>query len=228
MVLILVDDIMEYLSATQIAYNNAVIYHNFHHACDVLQAVFYFLVSIGAIPPLIATDSATRPSATGLGKLIRPVDALTLIIAAIGHDVGHPGVNNLFLVKVKAAVAQLYNDHSVLESYHCAASSRILRHYWPAAHSDIAMRKLMISSILATDMTLHSQYTTRLDDLRQKWSTSGSDMSKEDSNIIAAHRELICCLLIKSADICNVVRNASSLESSGKYILINCISGSYI
>lgn len=30
--------------------------------------------------------------------LIRPKDIFALIVASIGHDVGHPGVNNVFLV----------------------------------------------------------------------------------------------------------------------------------
>lgn len=29
--------------------------------------------------------------------LLRPIDMLALLMAAIGHDVGHPGVNNGFM-----------------------------------------------------------------------------------------------------------------------------------
>lgn len=32
--------------------------------------------------------------------LITPLDALALVLASIGHDVGHPGVNNMFMVSV--------------------------------------------------------------------------------------------------------------------------------
>lgn len=197
--------LIDYISAIRNAYNTSVIYHNFRHCIDVLQAIFQFLVTIGALPALESTTSATPPVQKGLAQLLRPVDVLTLLIAAIGHDVGHPGVNNMFLVKVKAAVAQVYNDHSVLESYHCAASSRILSRYWPAAYSDLAMRKLMISSILATDMTLHSQYTGRIDNLRKKWVESGRTLNTQDNKAMDEDRELLCCLLIKCADICNVV-----------------------
>jgi hypothetical protein len=35
------------------------------------------------------------------GLLLRPSDAFALLIAAIGHDAAHPGVNNLFLVRDK-------------------------------------------------------------------------------------------------------------------------------
>jgi hypothetical protein len=30
--------------------------------------------------------------------IIRPCDIFALLMASIGHDVGHPGVNNMFLV----------------------------------------------------------------------------------------------------------------------------------
>ncbi|MGK7577986.1 hypothetical protein ACSRCD_23080, partial [Salmonella enterica] len=71
-----------------------------------------------------------------IASLLSPFDTLTLLISAIGHDVGHPGVNNFFLVKLNAPLAQLYNDNSVLEAFHCAAFSQILRRHWPAAFTD--------------------------------------------------------------------------------------------
>lgn len=42
------------------------------------------------------TKSATnkRPQ-----DVLRPKDIFALLIAAIGHDAAHPGVNNMFLVK---------------------------------------------------------------------------------------------------------------------------------
>ena len=103
-----------------------------------------------------------------VAELLEPFHALTLLISAIGHDVGHPGVNNAFLVALNAPLAQLYNDRSVLESFHCAAYSQILRRYWPQAFCDSAMRKLMINNILATDMGLHFKYMSDLGALQQK------------------------------------------------------------
>src|SRR4029450_3755693 len=93
------------------------------------------------------TESRSMPEKSPMASLITPFEAFTLLITAIGHDVGHPGVNNGFLVTLNAPLAQLYNDRSVLESFHCAAYSQILRRYWPAAFSDTKMRNLMISSI---------------------------------------------------------------------------------
>ncbi len=135
-----------------------------------------------------------------------PFDALTLLVTAIGHDVGHPGVNNGFLTTLNAPLSQLYNDKSVLESFHCAAYSQILRRYWPAAFEDRAMRSLMISSILATDMGTHFDYMKRLGDLQERLAHSNSSdgwngRQLEDNKVLA------CALLIKCADVSNVARH---------------------
>lgn len=139
-----------------------------------------------------------------MAALLSPFEALTLLITAIGHDVGHPGVNNGFLVTLNAPLAQLYNDRSVLESFHCAAYSQILRRYWPAAFADSKMRNLMISSILATDMGLHFDYMRKLGELQAKLRASDSTEGWTDATA-NENKALACALLIKCADISNVV-----------------------
>lgn len=162
------------MAASRNAYNTFVPYHNFRHVIDVLQATFHSLLSIGALPRYPHGSSKKSVTVSPIAALIRPFDALTLLITAIGHDVGHPGVNNSFLVVLNAPLAQLYNDNSVLESFHCAAYSQILRRFWPAAFNDLQMRKLMISSILATDMQLHPDYMKQLGWLQDKLHTDRS------------------------------------------------------
>jgi 3',5'-cyclic-nucleotide phosphodiesterase len=168
------ENLTVFLVASRSAYNAFVPYHNFRHVVDVLQAIFHFLVQLGRLPRY-PYSSSPRPKQTPspIAALIRPFDALTLLITAIGHDVGHPGVNNAFLVTLNAPLAQLYNDRSVLESFHCAAYSQILRRHWPAAFSGVEMRQLMISSILATDMGLHFDYMKKLGFLQEKLHENG-------------------------------------------------------
>ncbi|KAI4260409.1 MAG: hypothetical protein LQ352_000271 [Teloschistes flavicans] len=201
-------DLKSFLLASRAAYNSFVHYHNFRHVIDVMQAVYYFLLHLGTLPPYpqpYPSPDESPLSKSPIGSLLRPSDALTLLISAIGHDVGHPGVNNAFLVALNAPLAQLYNDRSVLESFHCAAYSQILRRYWRSVFEDTAMRGLMINSILATDMGLHFKYMTDLGNLQEKvhhnrgtegWSPQALD----------EYRALACALLIKCADISNVAR----------------------
>jgi hypothetical protein len=224
------DDLTTFLMACRKAYNDFVLYHNFRHIVDVLQAVFFFLLQIGILPPYTpkgsrestnavdaptssptttttATATATTPTTSTefapLATLLKPFDALTLLISAIGHDVGHPGVNNAFLVALNAPLAQLYNDRSVLEAFHCAAYSQILRRYWPEAFSDTGMRKLMINSILATDMGLHFKYMVDMNNLQER--VNATPIDDWSPKTLEETRDLCCGLLIKCADISNVV-----------------------
>ncbi|CAK7212363.1 3',5'-cyclic-nucleotide phosphodiesterase [Sporothrix bragantina] len=211
------DQLICFLVACRAAYNSFVPYHNFRHVVDVLQATFNFLVNIGALPPYPHTlspstsspkkSSAPLPSAqkSPMASLIQPFEALTLLITAIGHDVGHPGVNNGFLVVLNTPLAQLYNDRSVLESFHCAAYSQILRRYWPAAFNDSKMRNLMTSSILATDMGLHFDYMKKLGNTQEKLAESNTT-DGWNGRVLEDQTALACALLIKCADISNVAR----------------------
>ncbi|KAH6624658.1 hypothetical protein B0J18DRAFT_185386 [Chaetomium sp. MPI-SDFR-AT-0129] len=201
------DQLHRFLLACRAAYNTFVPYHNFRHVVDVLQATFHFLVSIGSLPPY-PSASGSQPAArpkSPMAELLQPFEALTLLITAIGHDVGHPGVNNGFLVTLNAPLAQLYNDRSVLESFHCAAFSQILRRYWPSTFADSNLRHLMISSILATDMGLHFEYMRKMGDLQEKLRGSDNLDSWKDATKVE-HKALTCALLIKCADISNVTR----------------------
>lgn len=195
------------MQGCRVAYNSFVLYHNFKHAVDVLQSTFYFLIQIGALPPYPVGSAPAKYAIdrSPIAKLVGPFEALTLIISAIGHDVGHPGVNNMFLVKLNAPLAQLYSDQSVLEAFHCAAYSQILRRHWPTVFRDKAMRKLMISSILATDMGCHADYMQQLGNLQAKIHESNTTESWTPKEI-EQFRILTCGLLIKCADISNVAR----------------------
>lgn len=201
----LLDQLTQFVIACRAAYNSFVPYHNFRHVVDVLQATFSFLIHTGTLAPYAyADDTLDTKSKSPVEALLVPFEALTLLITAIGHDVGHPGVNNGFLVTLNAPLAQLYNDRSVLESFHCAAFSQILRRHWPSAFEDRKMRNLMISSILATDMGLHFDYMKKLADLKEKLSANNST-SGWTSRMIEDQKGLACALLIKCADISNVV-----------------------
>ncbi|KAL6832680.1 hypothetical protein V8C40DRAFT_262546 [Trichoderma camerunense] len=198
------DQLISFLVACRAAYNSFVPYHNFRHVVDVLQATFNFLVHIGAFPPYPTwSQPRSKVQRSPIASLVSPYEALTLLVTAIGHDVGHPGVNNGFLTTLNAPLAQLYNDRSVLESFHCAAFSQILRRYWPAVFEDRKMRGLMISSILATDMGLHFDYMKKMATLKEN-PANWNGRQVEDAKVLA------CSLLIKCADISNVARRQST------------------
>jgi len=92
------------------------------------------------------------------------VDLLVLLVAAAIHDVGHPAVNNDFMIKTRADLALRYNDKSVLENYHAATAFRsmrdrgidLLEHNLPSPPPG-ALRTRVIDMVLATDMEFHKQ-----------------------------------------------------------------------
>jgi len=200
------DDLKSFLVACRSAYNSFVLYHNFRHVVDVLQALFFSLVQIGLLPS--CSDNTTNASSTKplapIAKHLVPFDALVLLVSAVGHDVGHPGVNNAFLVTLKAPLAQLYNDKSVLEAFHCAAYSQILRRHWKTVFDDESFRRMLINTILATDMGIHPDYMANMGNLQEKLHHDGST-DGWTPKLIQSNKDLILGLLIKCADISNVV-----------------------
>lgn len=81
-------------------------FHNFYHAVDCLQSVFCLLVTYGA------------------EHCLTPVERFSILIAALCHDIRHPGLNNTYQVNAQTPLALLYNDQAVLEHHHCASTFR--------------------------------------------------------------------------------------------------------
>lgn len=77
-------------------------YHNFQHAVDVTHTVYRYVV---------LTEPRTH---------VTQLEKFSLMIAALSHDLDHPGVNNAFLVNTRDPLATVYNDSSVLENAHVA------------------------------------------------------------------------------------------------------------
>lgn len=86
---------------------------------------------------------------------------MSYILAGACHDIGHPGVNNLFLIEKRDEIAITYNDISVLENFHIATTFEILKQERYNIFKQLStdewkrVRKQMIGAVLATDMALH-------------------------------------------------------------------------
>ncbi|KAK9316942.1 hypothetical protein V1522DRAFT_449821 [Lipomyces starkeyi] len=197
------DDLQHFISVLRASYQSRNPYHNFRHVVDVLQATFSFLLSMQVLPPYTRSTLPQQEgiSASSLARILDPVDALVLLVTAIGHDVGHPGVTNAFLIASRSPLARLYNDRSVLESFHCAAFNQILARYWPIMQEK-NIKDLIVDAVLATDMALHFDYMRRLDSIL----LDGAVLVTDDETENARRKRLLCSTLIKCADISNVAR----------------------
>lgn len=90
-------------------------------------------------------------------------DLTSLLVSATIHDFEHLGYNNAFLIESQHAWAINYNDISVCENHHVAASFRVMLSD-PKYNIFInlnktefkAMKKRIVSQVLATDMAKHN------------------------------------------------------------------------
>lgn len=188
------EDIAPFVQSLQRLYRKENRYHSFVHALDVLQAVWTFLKNEGRVPLLeeqdvqaqadweVSVDGAWRvraasrfnagydgaeskkkrgPSAL---SLLNDAELFVLCLAAIGHDVGHPGNGNAFLKNAQTPLSKLYEDKSALEKMHCTLLLRLLKKYGmehlittqtPEGREG---RRLVVGTVLATDMSWHFQW----------------------------------------------------------------------
>mmetsp|Transcript_90010 Transcript_90010/g.159368 ORF Transcript_90010/g.159368 Transcript_90010/m.159368 type:complete len:1285 (-) Transcript_90010:108-3962(-) len=118
-------------------------YHNWYHAVDVSHCVFRLL-------NLCSTE-----------RYLSSHERYALIVSAVCHDIGHPGLNNPFLVETSHELAIRYNDHSPLENMHCAKLFAIVSQPKTAVFAQLEkaqyreVRQVCIEAILHTDNTHH-------------------------------------------------------------------------
>ena len=89
------------------------------------------------------------------------LDLISMIIGGCWHDFEHPGLNASFLMKTNDRLAVRYNDISVLENHHLAATYELLNkaenNIFEKFNSEDKsyIRKQMVEMILSTDMSKH-------------------------------------------------------------------------
>ncbi|KAG8971842.1 3',5'-cyclic-nucleotide phosphodiesterase, partial [Tulasnella sp. 427] len=158
-------------------------------------------------------------------------DLFALCIAALGHDVGHPGLSNAFMKNARTPLSVVYDDKSTLEQMHCALLLQLMRKHGLghliATSSEIAgfaalaapchssehghgfkssdateFRKTLIETVLITDMSLHFGWIAKLGQLA-KDVEKGEALAKNSATDV---KMLVCQALIKCGDISNPTR----------------------
>ena len=121
-------------------------YHNHIHGTDVFHTLFHLLYFSKFISILS----------------LNALDIVSMLLAGLLHDIGHPGFNNSFMINSKSDLAYIYNDIHVLENFHCAEgfkafsnnSTNILN---LDSYQIKNFRKRFIQMILSTDPMSHSK-----------------------------------------------------------------------
>ncbi|KAG8748476.1 3',5'-cyclic-nucleotide phosphodiesterase [Ceratobasidium sp. 414] len=157
------DQLPPFLRAVRKIYRTQNQYHNFQHALDVFQAVYWFLCRAGVVPPVrilarangqgrVPTAGTKEQEGSEYGKFVnspgpevneagakwrrtrvqgriavmRNIDVFALLLAAVGHDVGHPGLSNAFMTNADTPLSRVFDHKSSLEQLHCALLLRLM------------------------------------------------------------------------------------------------------
>ena len=150
--IVTVSRLRAFIAAIHKRYSKENTYHNFYHCADVTHATFLLI------------DMVRHPAK------LEPLECFALMVAALAHDLEHPGVNNAYLINSKDPMAITYNDVSVLENKHASALFRMVANdpkidifEFLDESSWRTVRKLIIASIMHTDMAKHFSMISRLE-----------------------------------------------------------------
>ena len=105
----------------------------------------------------------------GLTAALEPLDRLALIIAAVVHDVGHPGVDNEFLNRTESVASHLWFCDAPLERFHAVTASSLMRRPEMRFHGRFppetaeAFEAKVRALVLATDMRRHFEVIEALE-----------------------------------------------------------------
>jgi hypothetical protein len=175
--------LMRFLCLVERDYRGDNPYHNETHAADVTQATHCLM-----------SDPKVK---CHFSKL----EIMAMLLAALTHDIGHPGVNQDFLISTSSHLAHIHGPKSVLERHHCHTGRALLLDSQLLDHlpTDELTKVLTImnETILATDMARHKEFMTRFESMV----SSGTACFTNTQD-----RTLICQMLMKCADISNPCR----------------------
>jgi 3',5'-cyclic-nucleotide phosphodiesterase len=173
-----------FLSLVSARYTSAP-YHNWTHACDVTQCLFY-MATVGHV-----TDS------------YEAWEIFALLIAGICHDTNHQGLNNIYHLKAETPFGILYKGQSVMEVHHAHEAIVILSRPDVALFESFdgvrlkSLWRLFINIILATDMAKHFELVKQA---KEALDAEAFDFANPSMRLLGIQ------LLIKVADISNVSR----------------------
>jgi len=130
-------------------------FHNFCHAVDVQTTIVKMM------------------KLTEADDFLSHLEQCSLLVAGLGHDIGHPGFNNGFLSEVGHELAMKYNDRSPLENMHCAVLYQLLAKPETELFGSLSdddykeVRHICVETILHTDMACHQNMVKDLNLLYQ-------------------------------------------------------------
>lgn len=160
-------------------YDKTAPYHNSYHAFDVMHVCYLLMTKCRA------------------DEFLESFNVLSILVAALAHDLGHDGYNNQFHSNTSSDLNLTYNGISTLENYSAAYLFRILRKKENNIFARLndeemtKMRSRLIDMILDTDAKNHFMLMTRF--------KHGLEMKK-------LSRGLLSSMILHVSDVSNPAR----------------------
>lgn len=189
--IIKVNKLEAFLNSVSSQYLPTTLYHNNMHGADVCQSVCLYFLNSNAEKILQTTV----------------LDLLSILIASLGHDLGHPGLNNNFHINARTDLALTYNDSSCLENFHCSKLFNILKKDETNIFEVLSVdefkdiRKRMISEILATDMFFHKKIIETTKFKAHQIKQDKFEFINNDKDSIKAEQQSFLDYFIHAADL---------------------------
>lgn len=133
------ETLLHFILQVRLLYNDLP-YHNWRHACDVVQFTSLLLQTID------------------YREVFEPIEICSLLIAALCHDAGHDGFTNIFNRQVMTPIGQIFNGNNCEELFSLSQIARIINSpecniFGNMSHQNICkFWAMMIKMIVDTDI----------------------------------------------------------------------------
>jgi 3'5'-cyclic nucleotide phosphodiesterase len=190
-----VDQMREYVSQIASSYPKNP-FHSFEHASHVTMSVVKLLSRI--VAPKHdesgifneATDIASTLHDHTYGITSDPLTQFSCVLAALIHDVDHPGVSNSQLIKENSAISQRYKGKSPSEQHAVDLAWTLLMEeqfkdlratIYQTDDELVRFRQLIVNSIMATDKADKELKVLRESRWERAFSSNTVDLDQRDN-----------------------------------------------
>jgi GAF domain-containing protein len=135
----------QFVCAVKEQYSSSNSYHNFCHALQVAHCSFMFL----------------NTQDVGTDLHLSSFDSYCLLVAALCHDIDHPGTNNAFEIASESDRFLVYGNTAVLERHHVQTTMKLFQNKETNIFNNLSKEKFALArrriaaGILSTDMAYH-------------------------------------------------------------------------
>ena len=206
-------ELERYARLCSVGYNAAVPFHNFRHGVSVTQT------------------AATIAAMGGLAERVPPLECAALHVSALGHDMGHIGLDNTFLKNThsprwKTPRDPVFGD-GALEAMHYERMATAMRESGLLRRLGDDDARAFVRSckdiVAATDMQQHASRLAAPSAAREGALAAGYASEWED----ASYRAAVLALAMKCADVGAEVRGDRATLSWVELLLSECAQQYY-